>query len=381
MGKSMRRVVPVRTGRKSLLGWALVLLAAVVLSFASPGNGQAHADSAPGTSVGSTNGGVTLGLAGGGKPASRVANSDLPDDVRVWFATKTGSLGQSLREYLPSSTKVPPEAQIEVGTPTQVVTWSARLLRGTYTPDSVVAAIDMWVAPVSIDSRELGVVVYKPDSNNLYPLPLPTQSASLAPKVTVGVPEPTLSPREENSPASGGYVTEPKNSHLPIRVDNPGASYVLPELAHALLATSPDAAHSNRPVYDPVIHGWFTLNEERLVPVSHAARARLGGAVTLGQVQEAVQSWWGTLSSSPTPTPEALQANSNSTLVWVVALAVAIAGVALLVVWLTFRWQSRPEDVTEVLPLPDPELILVPVSPPTSAVPTIAVSGLEAEGH
>ena len=122
------------------------------------------------------------------------------------------------------------------------------------------------------------------------------------------------------------------------------------------------------------------LNEERLLPVSNAARARVVGEVTLVQVQEAVQSWWGTVSPTPTPTVETLPTNNN-TLVWVVILAVAIVGVALLVVWLTFRWQSRTEDVAEVLSLPDPELIMVPTSAPTSAIPTLAVNSSEGEAH
>ena len=122
------------------------------------------------------------------------------------------------------------------------------------------------------------------------------------------------------------------------------------------------------------------LQEERLLPVSHAARARVVGEVTLAQVQEAVQSWWGTVSPTPTPTSEALP-TSNNTLVWVVVLAVVIVGIALLVVWLTFRWQSRTEDVAEVLSLPDPELIMVPSSAPTSAIPTLAVSDSEGEAH
>lgn len=170
----------------------------------------------------------------------------------------------------------------------------------------------------------------------------------MAPKATAGVPEPTSNSRDNNSLVAGRYVPEPKNSHLPVRSEAPGASYVLPDLAHDLLATSPDSARSSRPVYDPIVRGWFMLNEERLVPVSHAARARVVGEVTLAQVQEAVQSWWGTVSPTPTPTVETLPTNNN-TLVWVVILAVAIVGVALLVVWLTFRWQSRTEDVAEVL--------------------------------
>lgn len=378
----MLRVFQLRRSHKSVLGWVFVLLSAAVLSFASPSVGQAAA--APGYPHGYPTGtadrAVTPGVhvVAGRLPGG--TKSDLPDEVRVWFATKAPALGQSLREYLPDSTKVPPEAQIEVGNPTQVVTWSARLLRGTYAPENAVTPIEMWVAPVSIDARELGVVVYTSDEKNLYPLPLPTHGAALAPKVPAGAPEPTLSSRENNQPVITGSVQEPKNSHLPIRLEDPGACYVLPDLAHALLATSPDSAHPNRPVYDPVIRGWFVLQEERLLPVSHAARARVVGEVTLAQVQEAVQSWWGTVSPTPTPTSEALP-TSNNTLVWVVVLAVVIVGIALLVVWLTFRWQSRTEDVAEVLSLPDPELIMVPSSAPTSAIPTLAVSDSEGEAH
>ncbi|WP_299295289.1 hypothetical protein [uncultured Mobiluncus sp.] len=376
----MLRVFQIRRVRKPVLGWVFVLLSAVVMSFAAPNVGQAVAGRAPGLSFASPVGGVTQDA---GITVGRLlegAKSDLPDDVRVWFATKAPALGQSLREYLPDSTKVPPEAQIEVGNPIQVVTWSARLLRGTYAPENAVTPIEMWVAPVSIDARELGVVVYTSDEKNLYPLSPPTRGAALAPKVPAGAPEPTSSSRENIQPSITGSVQEPKNSHLPIRLEDPGACYVLPDLAHALLATAPDSAHPNRPVYDPVIRGWFTLNEERLLPVSHAARARLGGEVNLDQVQEAVQSWWGTASPTPTPTSEALP-TSNNTLVWVVILAVVIVGIALLVVWLTFRWQSRTEDAAEVLSLPDPELIMVPTPPPTSAIPTLAVSDSEGEAH
>lgn len=376
----MLRVFPLRRARKPVLGWVFVLLSAVVMSFAAPGVGQAVAGRAPGLSFASSVGGVTqdVGITAGRLPGE--AQSDLPEDVRVWFATKAPALGQSLREYLPDSAKVPPEAQIEVGVPTQVLTWSARLLRGTYAPENSVTPIEMWVAPVSIDARELGIVVYTEDKKNLYPLSVPASGAALAPKATAGVPEPTLSTREDNALLISSYVQEPKNSHLPIRLEDPGACYVLPDLAHALLATSPDSAHPNRPVYDPVIRGWFTLNEERLLPVSNAARARLGGEVNLDQVQEAVQSWWGTVSPTPTPTSEALP-TSNNTLVWVVVLAVVIVGIALLVVWLTFRWQSRTEDAAEVLSLPDPELIMVPTPPPTSAIPTLTVSGSKGEAH
>lgn len=376
----MLRVFQIRRVRKPVLGWVFVLLTAVVMSFAAPNVGQAVAGRAPGLSFASSVRGVTqdVGITAGRLPKG--AQSDLPDNVRVWFATKAPALGQSLREYLPDSAKVPPEAQIEVGNPTQVMTWSARLLRGTYAPENAVTPIEMWVAPVSIDARELGVVVYTEDKKNLYPLSVPTSGAALAPKVPTGAPEPTSSLRENIQLDITGSVEEPKNSHLPVRLEDPGACYVLPDLAHALLATAPDSAHPNRPVYDPVIRGWFTLNEERLLPVSNAARARLGGEVNLDQVQEAVQSWWGTVSPTPTPTSEALP-TSNNTLVWVVILAVAIVGVALLVVWLTFRWQSRTEDVAEVLSLPDPELIMVPTSAPTSAIPTLAVNGSEGEAH
>lgn len=374
----MPKVFQVRRGCKAYLGWVLVLLCAVVMSFASPSVGQA----APGLThpTDTTDEVVSGGFPDAAGQLPRSAKSDLPDDVRVWFNTKADAFGQSLREYLPDSVKIPPEAPIEVGTPTQVVTWSARMLRGTYNPDSAVTPIDMWVAPVSIDDRELGVVVYALDEKDLYPLSPPAHVETLAPKATAGVPEPTSNSRENNSLVASGFVPEPKNSHLPVRSEPPGASYVLPDLAHALLATSPDSVRSSRPVYDPIVHGWFMLNEERLLPVSNAARARVVGEVTLAQVQEAVQSWWGTVSPTPTPTSEALPTNNN-TLVWVVILAVAIVGVALLVVWLTFRWQSRTEDVAEVLSLPDPELIMVPTSAPTSAIPTLAVNGSEGEAH
>ncbi|WP_295027053.1 hypothetical protein [uncultured Mobiluncus sp.] len=374
----MPTVFQVRRGCKAFLGWVLVLLSAAVMSFASPSVGQA----APGPThpTDTTDEVVTGSVPGAVGQLPRSAKSDLPDDVRVWFNTKAAAFGQSLREYLPDSVKVSPEAPIEVGTPTQVVTWSARMLRGTYNPDSAVTPIDMWVAPVSIDNRELGVVVYVSDEKGLYPLSQPAHVETLAPKATAGVPEPTSNSRDNNSLVAGGYVPEPKNSHLPVRSEAPGASYVLPDLAHALLATSPDSARSSRPVYDPIVRGWFMLNEERLLPVSNAARARVVGEVTLVQVQEAVQSWWGTVSPTPTPTVETLPTNNN-TLVWVVILAVAIVGVALLVVWLTFRWQSRTEDVAEVLSLPDPELIMVPTSAPTSAIPTLAVNSSEGEAH
>ena len=168
----MLRVFQIRRVRKPVLGWVFVLLTAVVMSFAAPNVGQAVAGRAPGLSFASSVGGVTQDV---GITAGRLlegAQSDLPDDVRVWFATKAPALGQSLREYLPDSAKVPPEAQIEVGNPTQVLTWSARLLRGTYAPENAVTPIEMWVAPVSIDARELGVVVYTEDKRNLYPLSL-----------------------------------------------------------------------------------------------------------------------------------------------------------------------------------------------------------------
>ncbi|WP_279106057.1 hypothetical protein [Mobiluncus curtisii] len=376
----MLSVLPVLRGHKSVLVGIIVLLSAVVMSFAALGTGQAVADTAPRVSVSSAtvratpDGEILEGL------MSQDSRSDLPDDVRVWFNSKAVTLGQSLRGYLPDSAKVSPDAQIEVGIPTQVATWSARLLRGTYNSESAVTPIDMWVAPVSIENRELGVVVYTEEEKDLYPLRLPSRADALAPKTTAGVPEPTLSSRENSPQVMNGFVLEPKNSHLPVRLDEPGASYALPELAHELVTTAPDAAHHNRPVYDPIIHGWFMLDEERLLPVSNAARARVVGAVTLAQVQEAVQSWWGTVNPTPTPTTEALPTSSN-TLVWVVVLAVAIVGIALLVVWLTFRWQSRTEESAEVLSLPDPELILVPMSPPTSAVPTLAVNGSTGEAH
>ena len=376
----MLRVFQIRRVRKPVLGWVFVLLSAVVMSFAAPNVGQAAPGYSHGYPTGTAAGAVTPGVQITAGRLLEGAQSDLPDDVRVWFATKAPALGQSLLEYLPDSTKVPPEAQIEVGNPTQVLTWSARLLRGTYAPENAVTPIEMWVAPVSIDARELGVVVYTEDKKNLYPLSVPTSGAALAPKVPAGAPEPTSSSRENIQPSITGSVQEPKNSHLPIRLEDPGACYVLPDLAHALLVAAPDSAHSNRPVYDPVIRGWFTLNEERLLPVSNAALARLGGEVNLDQVQEAVQSWWGTVSPTPTPTSEALP-TSNNTLVWVVILAVVIVGIALLVVWLTFRWQSRTEDAAEVLSLPDPELIMVPTPPPTSAIPTLTVSGSKGEAH
>ena len=130
----MPKVFQVRRGRRAFLGWILVLLSAVVMSFASPSVGQA----APGPThpTDTTDEVVTGGVPGAAGQLPRSAKSDLPDDVRVWFNTKAAAFGQSLREYVPDSVKVPPEAPIEVGTPTQVVTWSARMLRGTYNPDS-----------------------------------------------------------------------------------------------------------------------------------------------------------------------------------------------------------------------------------------------------
>ena len=118
----MLSVLPVRRGHKSVLVGIIVLLSAVVMSFAAPGTGQAVADTAPRFSGGSAtvratpDGEILEGL------ASRDFRSNLPDDVRVWFNSKAATLGQSLRGYLPDNAKVSPDAQIEVGIPTQVAT-------------------------------------------------------------------------------------------------------------------------------------------------------------------------------------------------------------------------------------------------------------------
>lgn len=299
---------------------------------------------------------------------------ELPDtSVQNWFNTQAQPLAQSLVAYAPANLKPDEEAVAEVGKPVQVLSWSAQMLQGSYAPETAMVPIDMWVAPVTLQGTSLGVVVYTASPKNLYPLPLPAQAGKLAPAATTGSPEPTVSPRDNTAEAAATGTIEPQNSHLPVRTIPPGSSYALPGLAKALLPGLLGAQRPASPVYDPVVKAWFSLKEETLSPASNAARDRLGGEARLSQVQASIQSWWGTVTPTPTSEPK-----SNSTgrtiFTWIVVVAVVIVGATLLILMLTFRWQSRLEEAEEVLPLPDPELILVKDDAPTSAIPTLAAT-------
>lgn len=307
---------------------------------------------------------LALLVAGVGLVPSASAAADSPyAKARAWFASEGNKLAAATAMYLPSQLEVAPDSKPEVGEIAQVSTWTNAMLKGTYSLQNSTIPIDMWVAPVTQGGIALGVVVYTEPESQLFPTPLPKKS-DLAPKPSEGIPEPTLT---SNALTAG--VVEPKNSHLAVKADPPGAAYILPELARALIAAPPSSERPNFPVYDPVVDGWFILVEDQLTPVSAAARARLRGTAGLLEVREAIQSWWGTAKTTPTPEPTVAGTSAAPTVFSVVSAALIGAGLVGLLIWLSLRRQSDSDE--EVLPLPDPELIIVPPPPHTSAIPTL----------
>lgn len=307
--------------------------------------------------------------------ASRsAANPSDASAARKWFAAEGNKLAASTTGYLPTDAAAP-DAKPEIGDITQVSTWSKSMLKGAFSPQNALQRINMWISPVTQGGSILGVVVYTGSDQGLYPVAVPKNS-TLAPRVTEGTPEPTVKPGDTRN--SWGAV-EPKNSHLPVKTVPPGAAYILPDLARALINGARNSQRVAVPIYDPVVDAWFVLTDDQLVAVSATARARLSGSASLGQVREAIQSWWGT--APVTRAPEALEAavTPAPTAIWVVVAAFLGAGLVAMLIFVALQRQAKAYE--EVVPLEDTELIIVPPPPPTTAVPTITVSAAEALTH
>lgn len=297
--------------------------------------------------------------------------------ARRWFAAEGNKLAAATTGYLPTDAPVAPDSKPEVGDITQVSAWSESMLRGSYSLKTATKRINMWVAPVAQSGNLLGVIVYTSTSQRLYPVALP-EASTLAPKVTEGIPEPTVKP-EDNHGSEAGDAVEPKNSHLPVKSNPPGAAYILPDLARALTHRTKNTRRPTIPIYDPVIEGWFILSDDQLSAVSATARAHLAGSAALIQVREAIQSWWGTAKVTPAPELPDTVTGSAPTAIWIVLTALLGAGVVAALILVAVQRQAKAYE--EVVPLEDTELIIVPPPPPTTAVPTITVSAAEALTH
>lgn len=295
---------------------------------------------------------------------SAPAQADTTSEMQTWFSKEAPKLAAALAPYAPS-TKTAGGSRPVVGQPVQVYSWSRTFLQGKYSAQTALTPIQKWVAPVTQGNIALGVVVYTSKTDHLYPLKIPVESGTLAPSATVGVPEVTNN--QQDSTSAG--ITEPQNSHLAVSAEPLGAVYVLPALARALAMFPTETI---KPVYDPLVDAWFIVNDERVTAICNTARDRLSGSVDLAQMQNAIQSWWGTAIVTPSPTPEASTGLPAATVFWAVALAVFVVILVLLLTWLALRGTSKLNE--DVAPLEDPELIMEPAPPSTTAIPTLVSS-------
>lgn len=290
-------------------------------------------------------------------------NSDSSRElVGKWFSETGEKYAQALMSFIPSGIEKSGETRLKLGSPIQAYSWSRTFLTGAYSLETALQPIDLWVAPVRFKSVFLGVVVYTRGDSDLFPLK-PPYDKTLLPKVSDGV----STPASTASGSASKVVIEPKDSYLPIKSAPPGTVYALPKLAKEIFVAS-EKTKLAYPVYDPVIDAWFIVKDEQLNPASNAARQRLGGSVALPGAQSAVQSWWGTASEAPTPEPTRPSIPA-STIILFVVLSFVGAGLVALFVWLGIRRQARLGE--EVLPLPDPEIMVAAPPPPTSAIPTL----------
>lgn len=309
-----------------------------------------------------------------------------PTQAAEWFTTKGTELAQSLKEYLPGTPSENADSRVVLDDAIQVYTWSNQYISGVFTADTALTGILMWAARASFEGNDVGVVTYTPYQKNLYPRPLPSNAKKLAPRSPTSATTST-SP----SPSVESGITEPKNSNVAVKLEQAGAVYLLPEVARFLreLRTvtnaripakdmtsikSPAANQQPLPVlvYDPVVDAWFAVSQGNVSALSNAAKARISGPVTLSAMCEAVQSWWGVSEATPTPTPEVSDDATSGGLLWgLIGAAILVAGVSLAVAWLSSRAHNQGES--QVQPLPDNELIIVPPPPKTSAIPTLDV--------
>lgn len=204
----------------------------------------------------------------------------LPDEVADWFTTaapeavEAAGLGEG--------------ADIDVGRPRQVTTWSEAFIAGEVGVDPV-ENLDEWVAPV---------------------LELPAED-------------------DEPSPLAVARASDTDAPEL-VQVD-PDA-----ELAGALADLAPGVTV----VLDDAVGGWFALADGEVWPITAEARTVLQGSLGVDVFQSFLSERMGVATGTPEPVEELPEEESLTPLAAIIVIVVLGAGAA----WLLVRQYRRTDS-------------------------------------